>query len=243
VNSRLPPGEELAHRRTVAVYRTVLRCYPRAFRQRWGKEVVQLFTELAHGRPRGVRSSIALWTAQLPDLARGFFGEWSRELGRVLGRVNPAVRHGVFAGALLSAATLAGNLGTLWQTVPGRIGSWLISAAALALLTRTGWTTVAGPGKIRRSLRNGLVAGLIAFTSANLTATVVVVTALDRLNHDPLQMTAFMASHETDFRSYQLHELLGGWIYGSICGTVLGSAVSGIAAAVSRTSRLEQRRR
>jgi hypothetical protein len=235
MTTRPSPGADCQHRRSIAIYRTILRCYPRAFRDPWAEEVVLLFAELARRRPRGLASTIALWTGHLPDLTRGFAGEWSRELGRVSRSWNPAVMHGGLAGALLSTATVAGNLGSLWATPQGRAGSWLISATALAVLARTGRVTVAGPGQVRRALRNGVVSGLIAFSSANLTATVIVITSLNRLRHDSLQITAFIASHESDFRTYQLHELLGGWAYGSAAGALLAAVGSGLAAASSRT--------
>jgi hypothetical protein len=223
------------------MYRKILRCYPRAFRDPWAEEIVLLFAELARRRPRGVASTIALWTGYLPDLVSGFVAEWSRELGRVSRSWNPAVTHGALAGALLSTATVAGNFASLWATPLGRAGSWLISATALTVLARTGRGTVAGPGKVRRALRNGLVSGLIAFSSANLTATVIVITSLDRLSHDSLQITAFIASHESDFRTYQLHELLGGWVYGSAACALLAAVGSGLAAAVSRNRCPKQR--
>jgi hypothetical protein len=163
------PGPDRPHRRSIAIYRTILRCYPRTFRDPWAEEVVLLFTELARRRPPGAASTIALWTGHLPDLTRGFVGEWSHELGRVSRRWNPAVTHGGLAGTLLSTATVAGNLGSLWATPLGRAGSWLISAMALTVLARTGRVTVTGPGKVRRALRNGVVSGLIAFSLANLT--------------------------------------------------------------------------
>jgi hypothetical protein len=102
------------------------------------------------------------------------------------------------------------------------------------VLALTGRSTVTRPGTIGRALRNGFLSGLIAFSSANLTATVIVLACFDRLSHDPVQLTAFVASHESDFRAYQLSELLGGWVYGSAAGALLGTVGSGIAAAVSR---------
>ncbi|MEV6850676.1 hypothetical protein [Actinoplanes sp. NPDC051411] len=162
------------------------------------------------------------------DLAGGLFAEWWRELGRVSRTSPPAVIHGLLAGALLSTATIAGNLGRLWATPLGHLGSWLICAAALTVLALTGRSTTAGPAQVRRALRNGFLSGLIAFTSANLTATVIVITCFDRLSHDPLQITAFTASHESDFHAYQLHELLGGWAYGSIAGALLGTLGAGL---------------
>jgi hypothetical protein len=204
----------------------ILRLYPRPFRERWGEEVVLLFEELARRRP-----VVALWGAAAPDLARGLLGEWWRALGP--GR-RPAVAHGVLAGTLLSAATVAGNLGDLWSTPSGRAGSWFIVAAALTVLALTGRRTAAGPRPLVRALRNGSVGGLIAFTSANLTATVIVFACLDRLRHDPLQLAAFAASHEPDFRAYQLHELLGGWAYGSVAGALLGGLTSAAALGASR---------
>ncbi|GAA3453413.1 hypothetical protein [Dactylosporangium matsuzakiense] len=236
------PGADGEHRLSIAVYRRILRWYPRAFRDPWAEETVLLFAELARRRPRGAASTAALWVSHLPDLARGFVAEWSREIGRSSRRWNPAVPHGALAGALLSAATVAGNLGSLWQTPLGRAGSWLISAAALTVLARTGRVSVAGSGTIGRALRNGAVAGLIAFGAADLTATVIVLTSLDRLRRDPLQTAAFIASRESDFRTYQLHELLGGWVYGSAAGALLAAAGAGLAAAVSRSRRLGQRR-
>lgn len=241
MKTRPAPGEDAEHRGSIAVYRTILRCYPRAFRDPWAEEIVLLFAELARRRPGGVASTIALWTAHMPDLARGFLAEWARELRRASRGWNPAVTHGALAGTLLSTATVAGNLGSLWATPPGRAGSWLISAAALTVLARTGRVTARGTGKVRRVLRNGSVSGLIAFTSANLTATVIVITSFGRLSHDSLQITAFIASHESDFRTYELHELLGGWAYGSAAGALLGAAGSGIAAAVSHTRYLQRR--
>lgn len=226
----------------------ILRCYPRAFRDRWAVETLELFAELARTRPGGPRSTVRLWADHLPDLIQGLLGEWSRELVRRLGGLSPAVTHGVLAGALLSAATLAGNLGSLWQTTPGHAASWLTCAAALVVLARTGPATGRGPRRIGRgprrigrSARNGLAGGLIAFTAANLTATIVVITAMNHLSHDSLQMTAFVASHEADFRIYQLHELLGGWTYGSICGAVLGALLSAVTAAVQPAYRGESR--
>jgi hypothetical protein len=241
VKNRSAPDADPGHRGSIAVYRTILRCYPRAFREPWGKEIVLLFAELARRRPGGVASTIALWTGHLPDLARGFLAEWVRELRRVSRSWNPAVAHGALAGTLLSIATAAGNLGSLWATSPGRIVSWSITAAALTVLARTGRVTVPGRGKVRRAVRNGFLSGLIALTAANLTATVIVITSFDRLSHDSLQLTAFIASHESDVRTYEVHELLGGWAYGSVAGALLAAVGSGIAAAVSRTSRLEQR--
>jgi hypothetical protein len=217
------------HRRSVAVYRAILRLYPRRFREPWAEEVVLLFAELARRRPPGAASTIALWTGHLPDLAGGLFAEWWRELGRVFRSRPPAVIHGALAGALLSTATIAGNLGRLWATPLGHVGSWLICAASLTVTALTGRSTGAGPGQVKRALRNGFLSGLIAFTSANLTATVIVVACFDRLRHDPVQITAFIASHESDFRSYQLHELLGGWVYGSAAGALLGTVGSGLA--------------
>jgi hypothetical protein len=196
----------------------ILRLYPRPFRDRWGEEIVLLFAELARRRP-----TAALWSAAAPDLARGLLGEWWRELGPAR---HPAVAHGVLAGTLLSAATVAGNLGDLWATPFGRIGSWFIGAAALTVLALTGRSSAAGPRALLRALRNGSVGGLIAFTSANLTATVIVLAGLDRLRHDPVQLAAFAASHEPDFRAYQIHELLGGWAYGSVAGALLGALTS-----------------
>jgi len=217
------------------VYRKILRCYPRTFRDRWAGEVVLLFAELAGRRPSGMKSTITLWTGQLPDLTTGFVAEWAREIGRLSRSWNPALTHGAFAGALLSTATIAGNIGSLWATPLGRAGSWLISATALTVLARTGRTTTTGPGKVSRAVGNGAVSGLIAFTSANLTATVIVITSFDRLSHDPLQITAFIASHESDFRTYQVHELLGGWTYGNIACALLAATGSGLVAAFTRT--------
>jgi hypothetical protein len=231
-----PAGSE--HRGSVAVYRAILRLYPRTFRDPWAGEVALLFAELARRHPRGVAPTVALWTGHLPDLAGGLLAEWWREFGRASGSWRPALTHGALAGALLSAATIAGNLGRLW-TPSDRVWSWLISVAALAVLALTGRSAVAGPGGVRRALRNGLVSGLIAFTSANLTATVIVIACFDRLSHDSLQISAFVASHESDFRTYQLHELLGGWAYGSAAGAVLGTLGAGLAATVSRMSRYQ----
>lgn len=241
MRTRPTPGGSPEHRGSIAVYRMILRCYPRAFREPWAGQILLLFAELARTRPGGTRSTIALWADHLPDLTRGLLAEWSHELARVLRDRSPAVTHGALAGVLLSVATIADNLGWIRPTPAGRAGSWSIIIVALAVLARTGKVTEAGPGTVRRSVRNGLAGGLIAFTSANLTATVIVITALDRLSHDSLQMTAFVASHEADFRTYQLHELLGGWAYGSISGALLGAVVSGITAAVRRTTCLERR--
>jgi hypothetical protein len=56
------------HRGSIAVYRAMLRCYPRSFRDPWAEEVVLLFAELARSQPRGAASTIALWAGHLPDL-------------------------------------------------------------------------------------------------------------------------------------------------------------------------------
>lgn len=211
----------------------MLRCYPRSFRDPWAEEVVLLFAELARSQPRGPASTVALWARHLPDLARGFLAEWWRELGRIARR-HPAVTHGALAGALLSTTVVAGNLGRLWATPPGIAGSWLVNAVALTVLAFGGRSTGAGPRRVRRAVRNGVLSGLIAFTTANLTATVVVAACFNHLSHDPLQISAFVASHEPDFRTYQLHELLGGWTYGSAVGALLGALTAGTAAATSR---------
>jgi hypothetical protein len=226
--------ERAARSGSIAVYRAILRCYPRPFRDPWAEEVVQVFAELARRQPPGRASTVALWIAQLPDLGSGFLAEWWREFGRVSRGRHAAFTHGAVAGALLSVVTVAGNLGRLWATSPGVIGSWLITAVAMTMLALSGRPTVAGSRNILRASSNGFVAGLIAFTSANLTATVIVLTCLDRLNQDSVQTTAFLASHESDFRTYQLHELLGGWTYGTAAGALLGALGSAIAAAARR---------
>jgi hypothetical protein len=222
---------------SIAVYRAILRCYPRPFRDPWADEVVQVFAELARRQPPGPASTVALWIAQLPDLGAGFLAEWWRELRRVSRGLHTALTHGAVAGALLSMMTVAGNLGRLWATFPGAVVSWLITAVAVTVLALSGRPTAAARAGIVRASSNGFVAGLIAFTSANLTATFIVLTCLDRLSHDPVQMTAFVGSHESDFRTYQLHELLGGWTYGTAAGALLGALSSGIAAAARRHPR------
>jgi len=139
----------------------------------------------------------------------------------------------VAAGALLSTATAAGNLGQMWSSPGGRVASWLISAAAVTVLAFAGRST-----RLKHALRHGLFSGLIAFTLTNLTATVIVIACFDRLRHDPLQMAAFAASHDPDFRTYQTHDLLGGWIYGTPVGATLGTLSAVLGAALSRIKAL-----
>ncbi len=239
-SSGAPAGDDSVHRASVAAYRVILRLYPRAFRDRWAEQAVLLFAELARRQPRGVVTTVRLWAGNVPDLTRGLVAEWCRELVRMPRRGRPALVHGALAGALLSTATVGGNLGPLWTTPVGRVVSWLISLAALTVLALTGRSTVAASGTVTRALRNGLLSGLIAFTSANLTATVIVLACFERLRHDSLQVAAFVASHESDFRAYQMHELLGAWAYGSIAGALLGMLGSAVAAALSGTSRHER---
>ncbi|WP_426512143.1 hypothetical protein ACPPVO_16865 [Dactylosporangium sp. McL0621] len=224
-------------RASVAVYGAILRLYPPAFRDRWAGETVLLFAELARRRPPGPAGTAALWLRHLPDLAGGLFAEWYRELRRRPAVRHPALTHGAPAGALLSIVTVAGNLGHLWATPAARVASWLISGAAMGVLALTGPATLAAAGTVGRALRHGLLGGVIAFTAANLTATAVVLIGLDRLGRDSVQLAAFAASHETDFRVYQIHELLGGWFYGTVAGAGLGAALSGLAAAGIRLGR------
>jgi hypothetical protein len=211
---------------SLAVYRTVLRLYPKAFRDRWADETVLLFAELARRHPSG----LTLWVTHVPDLAGGLLAEWWRECAV---RPRRPLRHGVLAGALLSGATLAGNLGRLWATPANRLVSWLVTAVALAVLVMPARPAPTAFGTVRRALRDGCVSGLIAFSMANLTAGVIVLTCLDRLREDPIQLAAFTASHERNFRIYQLHELLGGWVYGSLAGALLGAVGAAVTAAAS----------
>jgi amino acid transporter len=125
----------------------------------------------------------------------------------------------------------------MWSTPAGRVASWLISVAAVTVLAFTGRSTIAASGTTRHAFRNGLFSGLIAFTLTNLTATVIVIACFDRLRHDPLQLAAFGASHEPDFRTYQTHDLLGGWIYGTAAGALLGTLSAGVGATLYRFRR------
>jgi len=215
------------HRRSIAAYRAILRLYPRAFRDHWAEETLLLFADLSRRQP----AVTALWRDNLPDLVRGLVAEWWQELARRPWR--NALAHGAVAGTLLSTATVAGNLGQLWSTPAGRVSSWLITGAALTVLALAGRSTVT----IGQALRSGLFGGLIALTLANVTATVIVVACFDHLRHDPLQLAAFAASHEPDFRTYQANDLLGGWLYGSTAGAVLGTVGSGAGAMLSRMVR------
>jgi len=122
----------------------------------------------------------------------------------------------------------------LWSSPAGRATSWLIIATALTVLALAGRSTVAASGSIRQAGRAGLFGGLVAFALVNLTATVIVAVCFERLSHDPLQLAAFAASHEVDFRAYQVHELLGGWLYGIAAGAILGFLSACVAALVQR---------
>jgi hypothetical protein len=74
-----PPGPTTTERCrrpiSIAVYRTVLRLYPKAFRDRWADETLLLFAEVVRRQPNG----LALWNRHLPDLAGGLLAEWWRE--------------------------------------------------------------------------------------------------------------------------------------------------------------------
>jgi hypothetical protein len=215
---------------SIAIYRAILRLYPRAFRRRWAGETLELFVELARRQPNG----LALWAGHLPDLVGGLLAEWWRECGSAERGWRPVLFHGTLAGALLSGTTITGDLGQLWSTPSGRLISWVITAAALTVMSLAGRSRATVPLTLRRALRNGCVSGLIGFSAANLTAGIIVLTCLDRLHQSAVQVAAFAASHESSFRAYQIHELLGGWTYGSLAGALLGTAGAGIAATVSR---------
>jgi hypothetical protein len=209
-----PPG---GVRGSVAVYRRIIRLYPREFRQGWGEEAVLLFADLARHRPPGRVALLAFWARQLPDLASGLLAEWWRQIAR-----RHALTYGAAAGALWSLVTAAGNLGWLWSSRTGSVVSWLITAAGLGALALGGLATVAGTGSLRTACRTGLLGGAIAVALTNATGTVVAICWSDRLSHDPVQLADFSRSHEADFQTYQLHELLGGWIYGGLAGPALG---------------------
>ncbi|WP_432993857.1 hypothetical protein [Dactylosporangium sp. CA-233914] len=232
-----PASDDSGRRASIAMYRAILRWYPLAFRDRWAEETALLFAELARRQPPGPASTVALWTRHLPDLTGGLLAEWWREAGRMPGVRRPALVHGVPAGALLSVATIAGNLGHLWATPPGWAVSWLTIAAALTVSALTGRSAGAGPSALARAIRSGFLSGLIALAATNLTATAVVVIFLDRLSHDSFQLAAFATSHETDFRTYQMHELLGAWTYGTAVGASLATLGSCVVAALTRTRR------
>jgi hypothetical protein len=215
------------HRLSITVYRAILRLYPRTFHDPWAEEAALLFAELSRRQP-----TMTLWTDNLPDLVRGLLAEWWRELTRLPRDWRHTLGLGAAAGVLLSTATAAGNLGHLWSTPAGHVVSWLISATALTVLALTGRSRT-----VKNALRNGFFSGLLAFTLTNLTATVIVITCFDHLSHDPLQLAAFTASHEPDFRTYQTHDLLGGWLYGTTAGALLGTLGSTTGAMVSRLAR------
>jgi hypothetical protein len=221
---------------SVAAYRGIVRLYPRSFRDHWGEQAVLLFAELNRQEPpRGV-TTLTLWTDNLPDLAYGLFAEWWRELARLPPTWRHALAHGTLAGVLLSTTTVVGNMGQLWSNPAGRATSWLIIATALTVLALAGRSTIAASGSIKHACRTGLFSGLIAFTLVNLTATVIVAVCFEHLSHDPLQLAAFAASHEPDFRTYQAHDLLGGWLYGTAAGTIFGALGACVAATVQRIS-------
>jgi hypothetical protein len=220
-----PPTPRTSGRRfSIQVYRAILRLYPHAFQDPWAEEAALLFAELSRRQP-----TMTLWTDNLPDLVRGLLAEWWRELVRLPRDWRHTLGFGVAAGVLLSTATAAGNLGHLWSTPAGHVTSWLISVTALTVLAMTGRSR-----PVRHALRNGFFSGLLAFTLTNLTATVIVLACFDHLSHDPLQIAAFTASHEPDFRTYQTHDLLGGWFYGTAAGALLGTLGSAAGAIVSR---------
>lgn len=219
---------------SVVVYRHVIRLYPREFRRRWGAEAVGLFADLARQRPPGCGALLVFWVRQLPELVVGLVAERWRQFVRLPVRWRHALTHGTVAGVLWSLVTAAGNLGWLWHSPGGSILSALITAAGLIALAVGGLATIASTGSLRSAYQTGLLGGALAFALTNATGTIVAVGWSDRLSHDPLQLADFARSHDVDFRTYQLHELLGGWIYGGLAGPVLGALGAGAAAFVWR---------
>jgi hypothetical protein len=77
--------------------------------------------------------------------------------------------------------------------------------------------------RVAQACRTGLIGGLLAFALANVTGTAIAIGWSDRLSHDPVQLADFARSHDPSFLTYQVHELAGGWIYGTTAGAVIGS--------------------
>jgi putative ABC transport system permease protein len=82
-----------------AIYRALLRLYPRAFRERFEAEMLALFAQTAAAAPHTVRGRVALWRATLADL------------------LPSAARERLSSKGSLSMAPLASDVLQAWRVV------------------------------------------------------------------------------------------------------------------------------
>jgi putative ABC transport system permease protein len=117
--------------------RALLVLYPRAFRNRFGREIEQVIRVSRHERPD--RSALAFWTVVAADIAAGAARErlaavrdWRRDLRqRRLARTHAFTHAPSTQGGAMS--TLAQDIRYAWRTIRKNPGVALVVIASLAL--------------------------------------------------------------------------------------------------------------